>query len=100
MRRIAIILMIVLGVGIVAATGSSSKSNSPGTPGAGESHPAKADVTITKCAVASNQFEGPTATLQVLNHSSKASNYIITVSFDWPDGKTQLDTGNATVQNL
>jgi ABC-type oligopeptide transport system substrate-binding subunit len=103
-RRIAIVVVILLGVAIVAASGSSSKSGSstsPGVPGAGNgSHPATADVTITKCAISSNQFEGPTATLQVLNHSSKSSNYIIAVAFDSPDGKTQLDTGDAGVQNL
>ncbi len=57
-------------------------------------------MTITKCALSSNEFEGPSATLQVLNHSSKSSDYIITVAFDSPDGKTQLDTGDATVSNL
>ena len=57
-------------------------------------------MTISKCALADNSFEGPDATLTVTNHSSKASNYIITVAFDSPDGKTQLDTGNADVQNL
>ena len=104
LRRVATVAVILAGVMIVAATGSSSKSGtskSPGVPGAGSgSHPATADVTITTCAIASNQFEGPSATLQVLNHSTKASDYLITVAFDSPDGKTQLDTGNANVQNL
>jgi hypothetical protein len=35
-----------------------------------------------------------------VNHSSKTSNYLITVAFESPDGKTQLDTGNAVVNNL
>jgi hypothetical protein len=61
---------------------------------------AKADVTITKCAPSSNEFLGAEATLSITNHSSKTSNYLITVAFDSPDGATQLDTGNAAVQNL
>jgi hypothetical protein len=103
-RRLAIVAVVVLGIAVVAASGSSSKSGSstPGSSAAstGGSHPATADVAITKCALASNDLEGPDASLQVLNHSSKSSNYIITIAFDSPDGKTQLDTGNATVSNL
>ncbi len=57
-------------------------------------------MTIKSCAISDNQFEGPKATLEVLNHSSKSSDYIITVAFDSPDGKTQLDTGTALVNNL
>lgn len=59
-----------------------------------------ADVTITKCGLAANEFEGPQATLDVVNHSSQTSNYIITVAFDSPDGSQQLDTGDASVQAL
>ena len=59
-----------------------------------------ADVTITKCGLADNEFEGPQATLDVVNHSSQTSNYIITVAFDSPDGSQQLDTGDANVQAL
>ena len=92
-RRLAIVAVVLIGVAVVAASGSSSKSGSstPGSSAASTgSHPAAADVTIAKCAISSNQFEGPTATLQVLNHSSKSSDYIITIAFDSPDGKTQL----------
>src|SRR4051794_51936 len=99
LRRIGSVGAILLGVAAVAASGSSAKSS--GSPGNGSAaHPATADVTISKCAMSSNEFEGPTASLAVFNHSSKPSNYIITVTFESPDGKTQLDTANATVQNL
>jgi hypothetical protein len=40
------------------------------------------------------------ATLRVTNHSSKASNYMITVVFESPDGSTQLDSTIAAVNNL
>jgi hypothetical protein len=36
----------------------------------------------------------------ITNHSSKASDYTVTVAFESPDGKTQLDTGNAVVAHL
>lgn len=107
-RLLILAVIAVAGLATVASGGNSSKStgNSNGTSGGAQSNsgnnsnPPQADVTITGCALADNQFEGPVAHLNVTNHSSKASNYIITVAFDSPDGKTQLDTGNANVQNL
>lgn len=37
-----------------------------------------------ECELADNPYEGPESTLTVLNHSSKASNYFITVVFESP----------------
>lgn len=102
-RSIAAVGVAVLGVVALAAEGgSSSKPDNPSSPGATATGGggANADVTISKCAVSDNQFEGPAATLTVLNNSSKPSNYIITVAFESKDGKTQIGTGNALVQNL
>lgn len=58
------------------------------------------DVTVSGCTKSDNPYLGPTAQLTVTNHSSKASNYSITVTFTSPDGATQLDSGNAFVQSL
>jgi hypothetical protein len=102
-RRVAIV--VVTGAGLIAAIASGSNSSSSGgksgTTVAGQTGNAGLqDVTISKCVLADNQFEGPEATLTVTNHSSGTSNYLITVAFDSPNGGQQLDTGNATVQNL
>jgi hypothetical protein len=97
-RRIAIALSVVLGSAAVAASGGSSSGGSPGEGSA--QHPATADVTISKCGLPKNPYEGPRATLSITNNSSKASNYLITIAFESPDGTKQLDTGDATVDNL
>ena len=47
-----------------------------------------------------NQFFGPEAVLDITNNSSKASNYLISVTFESPDGRRQLDTASAYVSNL
>lgn len=91
--------MVAASVMALAASGDEKKSGNP-VSGSGGDHPALADVSVTKCALPDNQFEGPEATLAVKNNSSKTSNYIITVAFESPDGAKQLDTGNANVQNL
>ena len=57
-----------------------------------------ADVTVAGCTT-DPTLNTPKATLSVVNHSSKSSNYLITVAFDAPDG-SQFDTGNASVQTL
>jgi hypothetical protein len=96
-RRVPILVVLTLGSAAVLASGGSSG----GSPGEGSAaHPATADVQIAKCALSKNPFEGPKATLKVTNNSSKPSDYIITIAFDSPDGSKQLDTGDATVNNL
>lgn len=96
-RTTAVLAVLLGGVLTLAASGNSDDK----TPvKGGEKNPAAADVSITNCAVSSNEFMGPSATLSVVNNSSKASNYLITIAFESPDGATQLDTGNASVQNL
>jgi hypothetical protein len=42
----------------------------------------------------------PQVPVTVTNHSSKRSNYIIEVSLESADGKTQLDTTTVAVENL
>lgn len=42
----------------------------------------------------------PSVKVTVTNHSSKRSNYIIELSLESADGKTQLDTAPIAVNNL
>jgi hypothetical protein len=90
-RRLPVLVCVALGAVAVGASGGTSSGGAPGE--GSSSHPATADVTITKCALAKNPFEGPKATV-------KASDYIVTIAFDSPDGSKQLDTGDASVDNL
>lgn len=109
MRRMLILTVIAVAFLATVASGGNSSSkggSNNGTSGGAVSNsdnganPPQADVAITGCALADNQFEGPVAHMTVTNHSSKTSDYSITVAFDSPDGKTQLDTAGAFVQNL
>jgi hypothetical protein len=57
------------------------------------------DVTVADCGAA----EGTgfmRATVDVLNHSSEPSNYIITVAFESDDGGTQFTTATTVVDGL
>jgi len=65
-------------------------------PAAGEDP--KADVAITGCAPGDGGYLA--AKVRVTNHSSKPSNYIVTVIFESKDGSEQLDTGLAAVNEL
>ncbi|MBL7501262.1 hypothetical protein I6A84_13160 [Frankia sp. CNm7] len=56
------------------------------------------DVVITACAP--DEAGWAAAAVTVTNHSSKASNYIITILMESPDGKTQIGTGLVSVSNL
>lgn len=56
------------------------------------------DVTISECTKDDAGFV--TAKLKVTNNSSKASDYVIEVTFNSKDGATQVGTGNAFIQNL
>lgn len=78
-------------------TSSTTVSNSPSASST-SSIPHAEDIKITACA--NGGLGGPTATVVVTNHSSKASNYIVTIAFDSADGKTQLGTGDVAVNDL
>jgi hypothetical protein len=56
------------------------------------------DVAITSCAPDQAGFAA--AKVTVTNHSSKASNYAITITFESADGKTQIGTGLVAVNGL
>ena len=61
------------------------------------SHPAAADVTLASCSTDDAGFA--TSAVVIANHSSKTSNYIVTVTFTTKTGQ-QLGTGTAAVNNL
>ena len=100
-RTAAVAALIAGAVGVVAGCGSAPAAGGSSRPFRGTvQHPARADVTVQKCGVPSDGFAGPQATVRVLNHSSKRSDYIISVAFESPDGQTQLDTSLTTVHDL
>ena len=88
-----------MGVIALGASGSTPTS-SLASSGSGTAHPPENDVTISACAITDNEFEGPSATLTVLNNSSKPSDYFVTVAFESTDGKQQLDTAIAAITAL
>lgn len=57
------------------------------------------DVTITACGE-KDALGFTTATIEVVNNSSKASNYLIEIAFESADGSAQLATGNAYITSL
>jgi hypothetical protein len=76
-----------------SAPGAAAPAAKPNVPEHSE------DVAITSCAP--DPATGFLAAgVTVTNHSSKTSNYAITIAFDSKDGKTQLDTGLVAVNDL
>lgn len=92
--------MVALGSAAVLASGSSSggsgSNNGGETKGKALQH--SEDVKIAKCA--RDSIGNLDAKVKVTNHSSKASDYVITVAFESADGKNQIATGNAFVDSL
>lgn len=93
-------LGVVAGAILLACGGGATTSGGGSEATAPKEEPGLKDVTITSCAVSTNEFIGPEAKLKITNNSSKPSNYLITVAFNSPDGATQYDTGSASVSNL
>lgn len=61
---------------------------------------ATADVKLGKVVVDPTMLSLPTVPVIVTNHSSKRSNYLIQISLETADGKTQIDSTNVVVDNL
>ena len=109
---------IVLGVGIIviggiaaAAGGGKTKTPSPGSP----TSIAGGSVTTVSKGLGTKDASGDVSelalaepdaigiryvTAKVTNNSSKRSNYIVEVSIESADGKTQIDTTTVVVNNL
>ena len=86
--------------GCKTSTGASASTSTSGTTAkstsAGPAH--SEDVAITACAPDDAGFAA--AKVVVTNHSSKASNYIVNIVMESPDGKTQIGTGLVSVNGL
>ncbi|CAO5186465.1 conserved exported hypothetical protein [Frankia sp. AiPs1] len=104
MRKLLIAVMalsVTIGIaGCNTSSGGGSTSSSGSTSSKPASGPAHAeDVAITACA-ADPTTSFAEAKVTVTNHSSKTSNYAITIAFESQDGKTQIGTGLVAVTNL
>ena len=91
----------VLAAGCKTSTGGGTASTgaSSGATVASSNAPAHSeDVAITACTPDAAGFAA--AKVVVTNHSSKASNYIINIVMESPDGKTQIGTGLVSVNGL
>lgn len=113
----AVVLIIV--IASVAAESGSSKKASTTTPASAAAPVATSSATTAAPAVTSTPKSAPShaedvaiaactpdelgnasAQVVVTNHSSKSSNYLITIAMESKDGKTQVGTGNVVVNNL
>jgi hypothetical protein len=99
--------LVLVPIAFAVGCQSSSSGSSSGTSGTTSSSSSKApaavdhaeDVTITAC-TADTTTGYLDAKVKVTNHSSKTSNYAITIAFESKDGSEQLDTGIVAVNNL
>lgn len=87
-RAIAVAVMIAAGLAALIASGSSKPGGSGGghhktSAAAPHGGSAAKDVAIVSCTTSNGQ---PAAKVRIVNHSSKTSNYIVTVAFDSSDG--------------
>jgi len=81
------------------STGASASTSTGGATAKASAGPAHSeDVAITACAPDDAGFAA--AKVVVTNHSSKASNYIVNIVMESPDGKTQIGTGLVSVNGL
>ncbi len=81
----------------IAGCNTSVGGATTGKPASGPAH--AEDVAITACA-ADPTTGFADAKVTVTNHSSKTSNYAITIAFESQDGTTQIGTGLVAVSNL
>lgn len=101
----AAVIVVLIVIAAIAGGGSSKKSVTTTTAAISQQapssdNPAINDVSITKCELKTEfQTAYPDALVAVTNHSSKTSDYYVTVAFDNPDG-SQFDTGIASVHTL
>jgi hypothetical protein len=83
-----------------AAAPAAPPAQAPAAPKAAApaSSPGFADVAITSCAA--DEFGYAEAGVRITNGSSKASNYMVTVTFNSNDGTSQVGTGLVAVNSL
>ena len=104
-RMLASLAIIVVALFAVAASSSDKdeanddSSGASNGSGAGEGDEVD-DVAVDSCQPDSAVPSILKAGLTVTNNSSKLSNYLITISFETPDGTVKYGSGNAAVQTL
>lgn len=81
-----------------AATGGSTSTPDSSAKSAGDAGEVD-DVKINSCGK-DDTIGYAQANITVTNDSSKASDYMIEITFTSKDGKTQVGTGNSFIQNL
>jgi len=86
------------GGGETTAAPEGGETPAPGGGDVGETDEVD-DVTITACGEV-DALGFISATIEVVNNSSQASNYLIEVAFENADGSSQLATGNAYITSL
>lgn len=97
------IRVLVVGVATIATAGacgsSKAKSSDNGSKSVQAAGSGAADVALGACSNDSTLNLGE-AQVTITNHTSKTSNYLVTIAADSADGKTQIGTGNASAENL
>jgi hypothetical protein len=105
-RGLTLAVSALAALGLVAcksASAATTSSRSPGViannaPGSGS---ATADVTLGSLDNTSDAYTTSyTASLTITNHTSKTSNYMVTVAFESADHSVQYDTATAFADNL
>jgi hypothetical protein len=100
---VVLVLGIVATVVVIAAVGDEVDDRIDEDDGTlfsdNDENPPADDVTVAECGPAPDTGF-MRATVDVLNHSSEPSNYIITVAFESEDGDRQLTTSTALVNGL
>jgi hypothetical protein len=102
-KRFIFALLIVVVIGIVIAASAGSKDSSGTSSGGVTKGIGSADASADVSGATLGQPDAVgfrAVTLTVTNHSSKRSNYLIQMSIESVDGKTQYDTSMAVVNNL
>ena len=95
---LAVVAGAILAGAIVSACGRATTSGGRVEAGAGEGVKAPlSDVSITSCAMSSDQSVGPVAKLKITNSSSERSNYKVQIAFLPKGGGTQFDTAYVSV---
>ena len=94
---IAIGVVSVCALGASGETAGSSESSGDSTETSPVKHEPEDDVTVSKCY---SDLGSPQADITILNHSSKASNYMVSVKFESADGSQLIDTSFVAVNDL
>lgn len=101
----SIAIIVVALFAVVASSSDEEGAEGDAAPGGGNASEAGAadevdDVKVDSCQADPTLPNVLKSGLTITNNSSEPSNYLITVSFESPDGATKYGSGNAAVQSL